>query len=178
MRNALWKLVSAAVLTVGALVLLAPTVQAQGSCEPISGTIYLWYTDTWHGVGNLTIGRDVRRADVQAANTGSFTNNEAIFQGTEAWTLDFGRWGRLYLNMEFVAEDMTDSAFNFHVTEVGKIVKGTGLFEHAYGNFTAQGPFGPALALPSNIQPPPDAIMWGVTPALGMICGLNNRDER
>ncbi len=174
MRTLLLRCLSVIVLTIGVLMLMAPTAQAQGQCVPVSGTIYFWYTDTWHGVGDFTIGRKASHPDILSVNT-SFFDDGYVWRGTEKWTLDFGKGNTVQLKMRFVAEHVNDAVSSsgvFHITEVGKFFKGTGMFKNAYGSFTVQGPFGPNVKLPAEIQPPPDAQMFSVAPSQGMICGL------
>jgi hypothetical protein len=177
MRNLLWKLLSVAVLTIGVLMLIVLPAQAQGDCVPFSGTIYFWYTDAWHGVGDFTIGRNIHHADVLSVNT-SFFDGGNVWRGTEQWTLDFGIGDTIQLKMDFVTEHMNDAVASsgvFHLIEVGIFANGTGVFKNAYGNLSVQGPFGPNVKLPDNIQPPSDAQTFSVAPSHGMICGLNNR---
>jgi len=177
MQSLLLRLLSVAVLTIGVLILIAPTAQAQGQCVPFSGTIHFWFTDTWHGVGAFTIGRNLRHADILSVNT-SFFDDGDVFRGTETWTLDFGKGDTIQLKTSFVTEHMNDAAASsgvFHLIEVGTFANGTQVFKNAYGNLSVQGPFGPNVKLPDNIQPPPDAQMFSVAPSQGMICGLSNR---
>jgi hypothetical protein len=177
MRSLRLRCLSVVVLTMGALLLIAPTAQAQGNCVPVSGTIYFWFTDTWHGVGDFTIGRNASHPDILSVNT-SFFDDGYVWRGTEKWTLDFGNGDTIQSKMRFVAEHVNDAVSAsgvFHITEVGTFNHGTGLFKNAYGSLTIQGPFGPNVKLPGKIQPPPDSIMFAVAPSQGMICGLNSR---
>lgn len=178
MKRLLSGMLSMAVLTIGVLILIAPPAQAQGNCVPLSGTLYLWLTDTWHGVADLTIGGKLLHADVVAVNTGFFDGGD-IGIGTEDWTVNFGHGNTIRLRMNFVTEHMNDEVSSsgvFHVIDIGKIAKGTGIFKNASGNFSVEGPFGPNVKLPDNIQPPPESQMLGFTPVQGMVCGLNDRD--
>lgn len=182
MRNSLRKLLSVAVLTIGVLILIAPPAQAEGQCqcEPFSGAIYSWYTDTWHAVGDFTVGAKVHHATILIVNT-SFFDDGDVDRGTETWTWDFGGGNTIQLMTDFVTEHMTDAVSSsgvFHVIEVGKFANGAGAFKHAYGNLSAPGPFGPNVKLPDKIQPPADASMFYVGLSQGMICGLNDRDEK
>jgi hypothetical protein len=178
MRSLLLRCLSVAVLTIGMLILLAPPAQAQGHCVPLSGTMYLWLTDTWHGVADFTIGRNLLHANFLSVNT-SFFDGGDVWQGTENWTLDFGKGNKIHVKVHFVTQHMTDavsSAGVYDIVEVGPFTNGRGVFKNAYGNMSIQGPFGPNVKLPDNIQPPPDAQWFSVVESQGMICGLNDRN--
>ncbi len=171
MRNSGFRLLMA-VLTVGLLLVMVPLANAQEKCLPLSGTIYFWYTDTWHGTAEFTIGRDVLHAAIVANNT-SFIDGGDMALGTENWTLNFGGGNTIHVLTHFTIEHMTDAVASsgvMHVIEIGTFTNGKGAFQGAYGNLTANGPFGPAVTLPDNIQPAPDSVMFGVTPTQGMIC--------
>ena len=185
MRNLLRKFFSLAVLAAGVLFLIAPPAQAQAlcQCEPFSGTIYAGATDTWHMVGDFTIGKKVYHATILVANT-SFIDDGDTWLGTETWTWDFGRGNTVQVMTHFVTEHMTDAASDsgvFHVIEQGTFVNGTGIFKHAYGNLLAEGPFGPGVKIPDNVTLPPEAAgaswFW-VGPSQGMICSVNIPDEK
>ena len=179
MRRLLAWILSMAILTIGVLILTAPLAQGQSRpCEPLSGTVYYWFTDTWHGVADLTIGGKLRHANWVAVNTGFFDGGD-IWIGTEDWTVDFGHGNAIRLSMNFVTEHMNDAVSSsgvFHVVDIGKITKGTGMFRNASGNLSVQGPFGPNVKLPDNIQPPPESQMFGFAPVQGIVCGLDDRD--
>jgi hypothetical protein len=162
----------AAVLTVGLLLVIVPPANAQGQCLPLSGTIYFWYTDTWHGAAEFTIGRDVVHAAIVANNT-SFIDGGDMALGTETWTVDFGKGHTVQVLTHFTIEHMADAVASsgvMHVIEIGTFTKGKGAFRKAYGNLTANGPFGPSVKLPDNIHPAPDSVMFAVTPTQGTIC--------
>jgi hypothetical protein len=187
MRNSLWKLLSVTVLTTGALILVAPPAQAQGSCAPLSGVVYGYTTEAgWQMEGNFTIGREVYRATVLAVNTSLIGDplTDDVWQGTETWTWRFGKGNTIQLLTGFVTEHANLSKTDpgaFHVNEVGTFANGTGMLRHAYGSLLAQGPFGPNVKLPDQIQLPaplPEGTWFFVAPTQGMICGLNDRDER
>lgn len=171
MRKSAFRLL-AAVLTLGFLLVAVPSANAQEKCLPLSGTIYFWYTDTWHGTAEFAIGRDVLHAVIVANNT-SFVDGGNMALGTEKWTLDFGKGNTIQVLTHFTIEHMTDSVAAsgvMHVIEIGKFTAGKGVFRKAYGNLSANGPFGPAAKLPDNIHPASDSVMFGVTPAQGTIC--------
>jgi hypothetical protein len=185
MRNLLCKLLSAAVLTIGVLFLIASPAQAQGQCqcEPFSGTFYGGATDTWHAVADITIGNKVYHATILVVNTSSVDDGDILY-ATETWTLDFGRGNTIQLMTHAVAEHMTDAVAEsgvFHVIELGTFANGTGVFKHAYGSLISTGPFGPGVTLPPDITLPPEAAgaswFW-VGPSQGMICGMKDRDEK
>ena len=164
-------------LTLGLLLLVEFPAHAQDQCAPFSGNIYFWLTDTWHGVADFTIGSHIYHASVVTENT-SFTDDGDTWLGSEQWTLDFGKGNTILVNTQFVSQHMNDAvspAGVFDLTEVGTFVGGKGKFRHAYGNLLANGPFGPNVKLPDNIQPPPDAQWFGVVPSAGMICGMEHR---
>ena len=185
MRNLLCRLLSAAVLTIGVVFLIALPAQAQGQCqyEPFSGMIYAGLTDTWHSVGDLTIGKKIYHATIVTATT-SFIDDGDTWLGTETWTFDFGRGNTIQLMTHFVAEHITDAASEygvFHVIELGAFANGTGVFKHAHGSLFAEGPFGPGVTIPENITLPPEAAgasWYWVGPSQGMICGVDNFGEK
>jgi hypothetical protein len=113
--------------------------------------------------------------DLVDINT-SFVDGADIWTGTEAATFDFGRGDTLQLSAEFVTEHMNDSVASsgvFHINEIGTFTKGTGSFRNAYGHWIMQGPFGPSVTLPSNIQPPPDADLYWIGQYHGTLCGIS-----
>jgi len=178
------KTISILILAAGALLVLLPAAtaqehsQGQGNCVPLSGTVYLWLTDTWHGVGDFTIGRKHLPASFLAVNT-SFLDSGDVWEGTEDWTLDFGNGNKLHVAAHFVTQHMTDSvstAGAFDLVDGGRFLQGTRMFKNAYGNMTVQGPFGPGVKLPDNIHPPADAQWFSVVESQGMICGMNDGD--
>lgn len=178
MRSLLLRCLSGAVLMIGMLILLAPPTQAQGNCVPLSGTMYLWLTDTWHGVGDFTIGRNLLHANFLSVNT-SFFDGGDVWQGTENWTLDFGKGNKIHVEAHFVTQHMTDAvslAGVYDLVDGGPFTNGRGLFKNAYGNISIRGPFGPNVKLPDNIHPPEDAQWFSVVESQGMICGLNDRN--
>jgi hypothetical protein len=187
MRNLLSKLLSVTVLTTGALILVAPPAQAQGSCAPLSGMVYGYSTPTdagWHMTGDLTIGREVYRfMGVTAGTSGPipdpFTD---VWRGTETWALNFGKGNTIQVVTEFVTEHANladpNSTGVFHVTESGTFAHGTGLFKHAYGSFLQDAPFGPNVELDDKFPGQPEGTWFCVGPVQGTICGLNDRDER
>jgi hypothetical protein len=181
MRNILWKYSYVAALTVGVLILIAPPAHAQGSCVPISGTIYGWNIDSWQMMGDFTIAREVRHGTISVVGTSLIGDplTMDVWQGTETWTLDFGDDNTIQLRVRFVTEHaniVANTSGIFHYATVGTFANGTGVFKHAYGNLSAQGPFGPTVKLPETIPAPEDA-WYTVLPSQGMICGLNNRDK-
>jgi hypothetical protein len=134
-------------------------------------------------VGDFTIGKKVYHATILVAST-SFIDDGDTWLGTETWSFDFGRGNTIQLMTHFVTEHMTDAASEsgvFHVIELGTFANGTGVFKHAYGSLVAQGPFGPGVTLPPNIELPPEAAgaswFW-VGPSQGMICGLDDLGEK
>jgi|SRR5208283_4075412 len=182
MRNTILRVLSITALVIGALLLAAPTAIAQqlsdsqDRCVPAGGTVYGWHTSVaWFATGNFTVGRNVYRVMLVDINT-SFFDGGDIWTGTEAATIDFGRGDRLQLSAEFVTEHMNDAVSSsgvFHINEIGTFTKGTGRFKNAYGHWTMQGPFGPGVTLPGNIQPPSDADMYWIGQYHGTICGIS-----
>jgi hypothetical protein len=171
MRKPVFRFIGS-VLVVGVLLVIVPFANAQEKCLPLSGTIYFWYTDTWYGTAEFTIGRDVLHASIVANNT-SFVDGGVMALGTEYWTLNFGGGNTIHVTTHFTIEHMTDAVSSsgvMHVIEVGRFTKGKGVFQNAYGNLTANGPFGPAVKLPNHIHPAADSVMFAVTPTQGTIC--------
>jgi hypothetical protein len=165
------------------LVVGSTTANAQNNCAPFSGTVYgALYRDapdqprTWHMLGNFTIGRDLSFATVGVKST-SLARDPDTWQGTELWTFDFGGGHTIQLATDFVTEHMTNAAGIYHIREVGRFVNGTGAFVHAYGNLTAEGPFGPGVVLHDVPGLPTVATMFWVAPTQGMICGKNKREK-
>jgi hypothetical protein len=185
MRNLLLKLLSAAFLTMGVLILMAPLAQAQDQCLPFSGTIYGWAIDNWEMVGDFTIGHKVYHAKISVESgpllSGDPTTDD-VWQGTELWTFDFGKGNTIQLKARFVTEHanvVANTSGIFHYTEVGTFTNGTGMFKHVFGSLVAQGPFGPGVKLPSTIPAPAGEGVWYfVAPTQGTICGLNDHDEK
>lgn len=178
MQNSISRLLSVVVLTFGMLVVLALPAQAQDHCVPLSGTMYLWLTDTWHGAVDFTIGRKALHASFLSVNT-SFFDSGNVWEGTENWTLDFGKGNKIDVKAHFVSQHMTDAvsvAGTYDLVDGGRFTNGEGVFKHAYGNMSVQGPFGPNVKLPDSISPPPDAQWFSVLESQGMICGLGDRD--
>jgi hypothetical protein len=46
------------------------------------------------------------------------------------------------------------------------------MFKGAYGHWVTYGPFGPAVKLPDDIKPAPDATMYWIGHYDGTICGI------
>jgi len=156
---------------------------AQNNCAPFSGMVYgALYRDsadqprTWHMLGNFTIGRELSFATIGVKST-SMVRDPDDWQGTELWTFDFGGGNTIQLTTDFVTEHMANTAGIYHIREVGRFVDGTGAFVHAYGNLTAEGPFGPNVVLHDVSGLPTVATMFWVAPTQGMICGANERDQ-
>jgi hypothetical protein len=146
----------------------------QERCLPFGGTLYGWYTDHWYGTGTFSVGRQTRHADILDINTG-FLDNGNMWMGTEDVTFDFGKGNTFQMKAEFLTEHMTDavSASGFYdVRENGTFTHGTGMFKGAYGHWVTYGPFGPAVKLPDDIKPAPDATMYWIGHYDGTICGI------
>jgi hypothetical protein len=187
MRNSLWKLLSATVLTTGVLILIAPPAQAQGGCVPLSGMVYGYSTPTdagWNLKGNLTIDREVHRyTAVTVGTSGPIPDPfRDVWRGTETWTLNFGRGNTLQVMTAFVTEHANladpNSTGVFHVTELGKFANGTGMFRHVYGSLFQDAPFGPNVELTDIFPQLPEGTWFVVGPVQGTMCGLDDRDER
>jgi len=149
--------------------------------------VYGYSTPTdagWNITGNLTIGREVYRFMGPTAGTSGPIPDpfRDVWRGTETWSLNFGNGNTIQLLTEFVTEhaNLGDPNSNgvFHVTEVGTFANGTGVFKHAYGSFFQDAPFGPNVNLADKFPPLPEGTWFVAGPAQGMICGLNDRDER
>ena len=178
MRTLILRFTAITALAIGALVLLAPAAEAQERCVPFGGTMFLWHTDNWYGVGDLSVGRKVMHADLVDINT-SIVFGDYIWTGTEMATFDFGHGNRFQTPIEFIAEHVNDSVSAsgvFHISEIGTLTKGTGMFKNTYGHYIMQGPFGPNVKLPDNIQPAPGADMFGIVQYHGTICGIKDSD--
>jgi hypothetical protein len=181
MRKIILRVLSIIALAIGVLVLITPTAIAEkhsdsrDRCVPVGGTFYGWHTSVaWFATGNFTVDRKVHHVDLVDINT-SFFNGGDIWTGTETATFDFGRGDSVQLSAEFVTEHMNDAVASsgvFHINEIGTFTKGTGRFKNAYGHWIMQGPFGPNVPLPGNIQPPPDADMFWIGQYHGTICGI------
>jgi hypothetical protein len=187
------RFVSILVLAFGALVLIIPLAitqdrsgpedkhEAECACVPFGGTVYGWHTAAgWVATGTFTVGRKSNQVGVLAVNT-TFTDNGFIWTGTEQHTYDFGHGNTFQSPADFVAEHVNDAVSAsgvFHIMEIGSISKGTGIFEHAYGHWTMQGPFGPAVTLPGNIHPGSDAdgLFW-IGQYHGTVCGPKVSEE-
>jgi len=176
MQNLFLRFLLVAALAIGSIILLAPSAFAQSECAPVSGTVYGWFTDTWHGTGEFAVGRKVLHMKLLVVNT-SFFDDGNLYRGTETWTFDFGKGDTIQAKTQFITEHMTDAASSsgvFHVTEVGQFGNGTGKFYGAYGSLTTTGPFGPSVKVPDNVKVPPDAQMIWYGPYQGMLCGMRN----
>ena len=178
------KVTKAIVLISGLLLMLvglAPSTSAQAQtripsqCVPFGGTIYGWHNgDSWYGVGDFTFGRKIMHATVSDPNTG-FTDNGDTWLGTEEATFTFASGEKITLMTDFVTEHQTDPAGTqgvYHVNEIGYFARGTGRFQHAWGRFTLQGPFGFGVALPTNITPGTNDGLFWIGQYNGSICGL------
>jgi hypothetical protein len=136
-------------------------------------------------MGDFTIGRKVYHATISVESgsllSGDPTQNE-VWTGTETWTFDFGKGNTIQLKTTFVTEHanfVDNTSGIFHVNEVGTFTNGKGIFKHAYGSLVSQGPFGPNVKLPNNIQAPSGSDVWYfINPTQGMICLLNDHDEK
>lgn len=152
-------------------------VRHQGSsqCLPFGGTIYGWHNgDSWYGVGDFTFGKKTMHATVTDPNTG-FTDKVDIWLGTEEATFTFATGEKITLMTDFVTEHQTDAAGTggvYHVNETGSFAKGTGRFQHAWGRFNLQGPFGPGVSLPDNITPAANDGWFWIGQYTGTICDL------
>lgn len=183
MRNLQLKIWSVAFLSLGVSALVAAPAQAQANCAPFSGTIYGALSRSapgqpraWHMLGDFTIGREVFPATISVQMM-SIVQDPDNWQGAETWTFDFGGGHTVQLVTSFVTEHMTNAGGVWHIREVGTFVNGTGGFKHAFGNLTAEGPFGPGVIL-HGVEGLPmlDARYFWVAPSQGMICGMNRRD--
>lgn len=176
---------SGGLLAVVVLLLVASSAPAvaQNNCAPISGTVYGAFSRAevgqkraWHMLANFTIGQGIRLAAIGVKTT-SIVQDADNWQGGELWTLDFGEGHTIQLQTSFVTEHMTNAGGVYHIREVGTFVNGTGAFVNAYGNLTAEGPFGPGVVLHDVTGLPLiDATMFWVAPSQGTICGVNSRD--
>jgi len=168
------KLLATVIIAFGSL-LIASGALAQDQCVPFGGTIYGWHNgDSWYGVGDFTVAKDVMHATVTDPNTG-FTDFGDIWIGTEEATFDFGKGNTIALMTDFVTEHQTDAGAGlgvFHVNETGYFARGTGRFKHAWGRFNLQGPFGPAVTLPKGIEPGPNDGFFWIGQYVGTICGV------
>jgi len=148
-------------------------VSAQNNCVAFGGTVYGWNPgDAWLATGNFYIDGKPYRISLVDINT-SFADGGDVWTGTEAVTIDFGKGDKLLMSAEFVAEHMNDAASSsgvFHINEIGTFTKGSGRFKNAYGHWTMQGPFGPAVPLP--IAPLPAANTYWIGQYDGMLCGI------
>lgn len=82
--------------------LIVPAALAQDQCVPFGGTIYGWQNgDSWFGMGDFTVAKDVMHATVTDPNTG-FKNLGDIWLGTEEATFDFGKGNKIVLMTDFV----------------------------------------------------------------------------
>jgi hypothetical protein len=113
-------------------------------------------------------------ADVVDPNTGLARIGD-IWLGTEEATFDFGDGNTVTLMTDFITEHMNDAVSTsgvFHVDETGYFAKGTGRFKNAWGRFNLQGPFGPGVKLPENIQPGTNDGLFWIGQYVGSICGV------
>ena len=190
------RFVSILVLVIGAMVLIIPSAitqdrsgpedkhEAECACVPFGGTVYGWHTEAgWVATGTFALGRESKQVGLMAVNTtpADYDKNLYIWIGTEQHTYDFGHGNTFQSPVNYVAEHVNDAVSAsgvFHVMEVGTISKGTGIFEHAYGHWTMQGPFGPSVILPSNIQVGQggDGLYW-IGQYHGTICGPKVNEE-
>lgn len=184
---------SVLVLAIGALVLIIPSAitqdrfgpedkhEAACACVPFGGTVYGWHTAAgWVATGTFTLGRESKQVGVSTINTG-FNQGTYIWTGTEQHTYDFGHGNTFQSPADFVVEHANDLELSpgfAHIMEIGTISKGTGIFEHAYGHWTMQGPFGPNVTLPGNIHPGSDAdgLFW-IGQYHGTVCGPKVTEE-
>lgn len=176
MRNLILRFFSTIALAIGVLLLVAPAAEAQQHCVPFGGTIYGWLTDHWQGVGDFAVGRKAWHTTLNV-DTLSVVDGGDTWTGTEALAFDFGKHNILQGFGTFVTEHMTDpggSGGVFHINEEGPFLKGKGIFKNVYGHWTMQGPFGPGVKLPDNIQPPPDAGWFWIGQYHGTICGMSD----
>ncbi len=161
------------------LVAMTPIANAQDQCVPFGGTIYGWHNiNSWYGVGDFTFGKETLHATVTDPNT-SITFKGDIWLGTEEATFTFSTGDKVTLMTSFVTEHQTDAAGTsgvYHVNETGYFTRGTGQFKHAWGRFNLQGPFGPGVTLPDDINPGEnDGWMW-IGQYNGTICGAKQLD--
>ena len=170
-RFNMFRLLAGTILALALLVAAAPAANAQDQCAPISGVIYGWYTDNWHGVMSIKIGRTSGQASLLGATTG-FVDTGDVYRGTEDWTIDLGHGDIIKAKTHFVVEHATDATSAtgvLHVTEGGQIVGGAGKYANAYGNIMSVGPFG-NIKLPKTITTPANAQAYWLNPFQGMIC--------
>lgn len=158
-----------------------PEAQVLGvseACVPFGGTIYGWHdsqTDSWYGVGDFTVGRQVLHATIVDPNTG-FEDLGPVWIGTETAKFDFGGGDGIDLMTEFVCEldlaKMESPDAILHVDEAGYFANGRGRFKNAWGRFSSQGPAGPGVKLPSGIVPGQNDGYFWIGQYVGSICGV------
>ncbi len=163
-------------LVIGAIVFFAPIAQAQSNCVPFGGTIYGWLTNKWHGVGDFTVGEQIRHVKLDV-DTLSVVDGGDIWTGNEVQTFHFGQGNVLKGSAAFVTEHMTDpggSGSVFHINEEGIFTPGKGIFANVNGHWAMQGPFGSGVKLPDKIQPPPEASWFWIGQFNGTLGGMEN----
>ncbi|MHB8799862.1 MAG: hypothetical protein ACYDBY_15495 [Thermoanaerobaculia bacterium] len=148
------------------------------ACVPFGGTIYGWHdtpTDSWYGVGDFTVGRQVLHATIVDPNTG-FEDLGPVWIGTETAKFDFGGGDGIDLMTEFVCEldpaKLESPDFMLHVNEAGYFANGRGRFKNAWGRFSSQGPGGTGFKLPSRIVPGQNDGGFWIGQYVGSICGV------
>jgi hypothetical protein len=153
----------------------AAQTRPDSQCLPFGGTIYGWHNESsWYGVGDFTFGKKTLHATVIDPNT-SFTDKGDLWLGTEEATLTFPTGEKITLLTDFITEHQTDAGGSqgvYHVNEIGSFARGTGRFQHAWGRFTQQGPFGRGVSLPSTVTPGVNDGMFWIGQYYGTVCGL------
>lgn len=142
---------------------------------PFGGTIYGWHNgDSWFGVGDFTVAKDVMHATVTDPNTG-FTDLGDIWLGTEEGTFDFGK-GK---------QDRADDGLRNRTPERPRRRSGSFSRERdrlfrsrnrplpaRVGTLQLAGPVWPGVALPTTIEPGlNDGLFW-IGQYVGTICGV------
>jgi hypothetical protein len=147
------------------LVFCAVPLWAAGSrCQSTEGTIRLTFDMTreqWVGGAQMFIGMKPFSGHVEFQTESSEETNGASV-GTERATFDFGGGDILKERDRFLFGPSEDDPAVFHYTALGRVTKGTGRFEGAYGSLVIQG-----FATLSDTAPP---VFSGTLK--GRVCGL------
>lgn len=175
MRTKAIVLISTLLMFLGLALSAGAQMRSDSQGVPFGGTIYGWHNgSSWYGVGDFSFGKKTLHATVVDPNTG-FTDKGDIWLGTEEATFTFATGEKITLMTDFVTEHQTDvggAQGVYHVNEIGSFAQGTGRFQHAWGRFMLQGPFGWGVSLPSNITPGANDGLFWIGQYYGTICGL------
>jgi hypothetical protein len=136
------RLVLVVTATIVALVLSAPGARAQAGCQTVKGEIQLTFSlpEGWTGQAWLDIGGVPYQAAVSFEGESAWPTDDGNIHGTEVGTFEFGGGHFFRERDKFTFGPSDESPGEWHVTGIGRVIEGAGMFEWAYGKLVIVGP--------------------------------------